>query len=142
MKVEPRALQKTGMATFNAMLSGASAIFAATKLGYRKMTDLNELMKQAKQMQEKLQAAQETAAKAVVEGVAGAGLVRVEMTGRYQVNNVKIDETLLSEEISVIEDLLAAAVNSAVAKVAEASKGSLSDLAGGITLPDGFKMPF
>ena len=43
---------------------------------------------------------------------------------------------------SSIEDLLAAAVNSAVAKVAEASKGSLSDLAGGITLPDGFKMPF
>lgn len=106
------------------------------------MTDLNELMKQAKLMQEKFQAAQETAAKAVVEGVAGAGLVRVEMTGRYQVNNVKIDETLLSEEISVIEDLLAAAVNSAVAKVAEASKGSLSDLASGITLPDGFKMPF
>lgn len=106
------------------------------------MTDLNELMKQAKLMQEKFQTAQETAAKAVVEGVAGAGLVRVEMTGRYQVNNVKIDETLLSEEISVIEDLLAAAVNSAVAKVAGASKGSLSDLAGGITLPDGFKMPF
>lgn len=106
------------------------------------MTDLNELMKQAKQMQEKFHAAQETAAKAVVEGVAGAGLVRVEMTGRYQINNVKIDETLLSEEISVIEDLLAAAVNSAVAKVAEASKGSLSDLAGRITLPDGFKMPF
>ena len=130
------------MATFNAMLSVPSAIFAATKLGYRKMTDLNELMKQAKQMQEKFQAAQETAAKAVVEGVAGAGLVRVEMTGRYQVNSVTIDETLLSEEISVIEDLLAAAVNSAVAKVAEASKGSLSDLTGGITLPDGFKMPF
>ncbi len=106
------------------------------------MTDLNELMKQAKLMQEKFQTAQETAAKAVVEGVAGAGLVRVEMTGRYQVNNVKIDETLLSEEISVIEDLLAAAVNSAVAKVAEASKGSLSDLTGGVTLPDGFKMPF
>jgi len=135
-------LLKAGMATFNAMLSGASVIFAVTKLGYRKMTDLNELMKQAKQMQEKFQAAQETAAKAVVEGVAGAGLVRVEMTGRYQVNNVKIDETLLSEEIGVIEDLLAAAVNSAVAKIAEASKGSLSDLAGGITLPDGFKMPF
>ena len=135
-------LLKAGMATFNAMLSGASAIFAVTKLGYRNMTDFNELMKQAKQMQEKFQAAQETAAKAVVEGVAGAGLVRVEMTGRYQVNNVKIDETLLSEEIGVIEDLLAAAVNSAVAKIAEASKGSLSDLAGGITLPDGFKMPF
>ena len=142
MKVEPRVLLKAGMATFNAMLSGASAIFAVTKLGYRNMTDFNELMKQAKQMQEKFQAAQETAAKAVVEGVAGAGLVRVEMTGRYQVNNVKIDETLLSEEIGVIEDLLAAAVNSAVAKIAEASKGSLSDLAGGITLPDGFKMPF
>ena len=142
MKVEPRVLLKAGMATFNAMLSGASAIFAVTKLGHRKMTDLNELMKQAKQLQEKFQAAQETAAKAVVEGVAGAGLVRVEMTGRYQVNNVKIDETLLSEEIGVIEDLLAHAVHSAVAKIAEASKGSLSDLAGGITLPDGFKMPF
>ena len=106
------------------------------------MTDLNELMKQAKQMQEKFQAAQDAAANAVVEGVSGAGLVRVEMTGRYQVNGIKIDESLLSEEINVIEDLLAAAVNSAVAKIGEESKGSLADLASGINLPDGFKMPF
>jgi len=49
---------------------------------------------------------------------------------------------LLEEEISVIEDLLAAAVNSAVAKVAENSQGSLSELANGINLPEGFKMPF
>ncbi len=106
------------------------------------MTDLNELMKQAKQMQEKFQAAQDAAAKAIVEGVSGAGLVRVEMTGKYRVNSVKLDESLLTEDISVIEDLLAAAVNSAVAKVAENSKGSLSDLASGINLPEGFKMPF
>jgi DNA-binding protein YbaB len=64
------------------------------------------------------------------------------MTGKYQVNNVKLDESLLEEEISVIEDLLAAAVNSAVAKVAENSQGSLSELANGINLPEGFKMPF
>jgi DNA-binding YbaB/EbfC family protein len=106
------------------------------------MTDISELMKQAKQMQEKLQAAQQEAALATVEGQAGAGLVRVVMNGKHQVQSIKIDPALLNEDLAVVEDLLAAGVNAAAQKVDENARSSLGDLAGGIKLPEGFKMPF
>ena len=99
-------------------------------------------MKQAKQMQEKLQAAQQEAALAIVEGQAGAGLVRVVMNGKHHVQSIKIDPALLSEEIAVVEDLLAAGVNAAVQKVDDNTRSSLGDLAGGMNLPEGFKLPF
>ena len=71
------------------------------------MTDLNELMKQAKQMQEQFQKAQEDLVNLVVVGESGAGLVRVEMNGRYDVVNLDLNDSLMSEEKEVIEDLLA-----------------------------------
>ena len=88
------------------------------------MTDLNELMKQAKQMQEQFQKAQENLANLVVVGESGAGLVRVEMNGRYDVVNLDLNDSLMSEEKEVIEDLLAAAVNDAVRRL-EDKKRSL-----------------
>ena len=81
------------------------------------MTDLNELMKQAKQMQEQFQKAQEDLVNLVVVGESGAGLVRVEMNGRYDVVNLDLNDSLMSEEKEVIEDLLAAAVNDAVRRL-------------------------
>jgi DNA-binding YbaB/EbfC family protein len=99
-------------------------------------------MKQAKQMQEKLQEAQEKAAEASVEGSAGAGLVKVVMNGRHEVSRVSLAPTLLNEELSVIEDLLCAGVNDAVRKIDSANKESLSGVAGGLNLPPGFKLPF
>ena len=104
--------------------------------------DINKLMKQASKMQEKMQSMQEQAANAEVSGEAGAGLVKVVMTGRHDVRSVTIDPSLLDESKEFLEDLLAAAVNDAVRKVEEKNKDSMSSLAGGVNLPPGFKFPF
>jgi len=106
------------------------------------MTDLNEIMKQAKQMQEQFQKAQEEQLKTRTEGESGAGLVRVTMNGKHDVISISLDDTLMSEDKAVIEDLLAAAVNDAVRKVEEKNKESLSGMAGGMKMPEGFKFPF
>ncbi len=106
------------------------------------MTDLNEIMKQAKLMQEQLQEAQKEIQNHVTDGESGAGLVRVKMTGRYDLLSVKLDDSLMKEDKEVIEDLIAAAVNDAVHKLEETNKDSLGTIAGGMTLPDGFKFPF
>ena len=99
-------------------------------------------MKQAQEMQERMQKMQEEIANAEVTGESGAGLVKVVMTGRHDVKRVSIDDTLLSEEKEVLEDLLAAAVNDAVRRVEQANKDKLGGLAAGIDLPPGFKFPF
>ena len=104
--------------------------------------NINELMKQAQQMQEKMSNLQQEASLQQVTGESGAGLVKVTMTGRYDVRKVDIDPSVLSEDKEFLEDLLAAAVNDAVRKVEQKSKDVLSSLAGGIDLPPGFKMPF
>ncbi|PCJ17929.1 MAG: YbaB/EbfC family nucleoid-associated protein [SAR86 cluster bacterium] len=106
------------------------------------MTDLNELMKQAKQMQEQFQKAQQELVKMVVDGESGAGLVKVQMNGKHDVVNVSIDSSLMSEDKEVVEDLIAAAVNDAVRKVEEKNKQAMGSMAGGMQLPEGFKLPF
>lgn len=104
--------------------------------------DIDNLMKQAQQMQEKMSSLQEQAQAREVTGESGAGLVRVTMTGRHDVKEVKLDASVLTEDKEFLEDLLAAAVNDAVRKVDAGSKDMLSSLTGGMNLPAGFKMPF
>ena len=106
------------------------------------MTDLNEIMKQAKLMQEQFQKSQEEQIKTRTEGESGAGLVRVTMNGKHDVVGVSLDDALMNEDKAVIEDLLAAAVNDAVRKIEEKNKESLSGMTGGMKMPDGFKFPF
>jgi DNA-binding YbaB/EbfC family protein len=106
------------------------------------MKGIDDLMKQAQQMQENLQKAQEELANKEVTGESGAGLVKVVMTGRHDVKKVFVDDSVLKEDKEMLEDLLAAAVNDAVRRVEESQKGIASELTSGITLPDGFKMPF
>ena len=104
--------------------------------------DINKLMKQASEMQEKMQSMQEQAVNAEVTGESGAGLVKVVMTGRHDVRSVTIDPSLLDESKEFLEDLLAAAVNDAVRKVEEKNKDAMGSLTGGVNLPPGFKFPF
>lgn len=106
------------------------------------MTDFNEIMNQARQMQEQLKKAQEESAKKLVTGQSGAGLVTISMNGRHDVTNVNLDSSLMNEDKGVVEDLVAAAVNDAVRKVEEHNKESLGSMAGGFNLPEGFKFPF
>jgi DNA-binding YbaB/EbfC family protein len=104
--------------------------------------NLGDLMKQAQEMQEQMQKAQAKLADAEVTGESGAGLVKVVMTGRHDVKRVAIDQSLLSEDKEILEDLLAAAVNDAVRRVEESSRDLLSGLTKGLNIPPGFKMPF
>lgn len=103
---------------------------------------MGNLMKQAQQMQEKMQKMQEEIAMAEVTGESGAGMVKVVMTGRHDVRKVEIDPSLLTEDKEMLEDLLAAAVNDAVRKVETQSKERMEELTNGMGLPPGFKMPF
>lgn len=104
--------------------------------------NMNDLMKQAQQMQEKMQQAQADMAKLEVQGESGAGMVKITMTGQRDVRKVEIDDSLMSEDKEILEDLIAAAVNDAVRKVEETSQQALAGMAGGMKMPPGFKMPF
>jgi nucleoid-associated protein EbfC len=104
--------------------------------------NINDLMKQAQDMQSKMQKMQDEMANAEVKGEAGAGLVSVVMTGRHDVKRVHVDESLLKEDKEMLEDLLAAAVNDAVRKVEAQSRDQMSKMTAGMGLPPGFKMPF
>ena len=101
-----------------------------------------DLMKQAQEMQEKVQKIQNEIANAEVTGESGAGLIKITMTGRHDVKKVEIDDSLLSEEKEILEDLVAAAVNDAVRKVENNQKDRMSELTSDIPLPPGFKFPF
>lgn len=103
---------------------------------------LGNIMKQAQQMQEKMQKLQEELAQMEVVGEAGAGLVKVTMTGSHAVRRVELDESLLQDDKELLEDLLAAAVNDAVRRIEEQNKARMGELTGGMQLPPGFKMPF
>lgn len=103
--------------------------------------NLNALMKQAQEMQKRMQDVQREIASLEVQGLAGAGLVEVIMTGQYAVKRVKIDNSLLTEDKEVMEDLIAAAVNDAVRKVEEGTRGRMSSLTAGMDLPKDFKLP-
>jgi len=107
-----------------------------------KFGNMNDLMKQAQQMQEKMQQMQEEIAGLEVQGEAGAGLVNVKMTGRHDVRKVSIDPSLMREEREVLEDLVAAALNDAVRRLEQATQEKMSRVTGGLPLPAGFKMPF
>lgn len=106
------------------------------------MSDLNDLMKQARQMQEKMQQAQEEARHREVTGESGAGMVRVTMNGRYDARQVSLSPELLQEDREIVEDLVAAAINDAVKKLEDQNKDALGGLTSGLNLPEGFKFPF
>ena len=106
------------------------------------MTDLNDIMMQARQMQENFQEAQKEMENLTVDGESGAGLVKVRMNGKHDVVSVVLDDSLFQEDKPVIEDLIGAAVNDAVRKLEEKSQKSLGGLAQNFKMPDGFKFPF
>jgi DNA-binding YbaB/EbfC family protein len=107
------------------------------------MKDLMGLMKQAKEMQQKMADAQAKVADLVVEGRSGGGLVSVSLAGGGNMKALKIDPTLLSgEEAEIVEDLIIAAYQDAKAKLDEAQGETMKSAMGDIQLPPGMKMPF
>lgn len=100
------------------------------------------MMKQAQQMQDRMQKAQEEVANMEITGESGAGMVKVTMLGNHNVRRVEIDDSLMDDDKEMIEDLVAAAINDAVRRVQDASKEKMAAVTGGMQLPPGFKMPF
>lgn len=104
------------------------------------MLGMGDMMKQAKAMQEKMAKVQEQVAALEVTGESGAGLVRIQMTGRHDVRAVTIDPSLMSEDREVLEDLIAAAVNDAVRRVEGEQKALMAEVTAGLPLPPGMKL--
>src|SRR6056300_1003740 len=102
------------------------------------MKDMSFLMQQAKKMQARMEEMQNEVKNLEVTGESGAGLVKVTMSGRHDVKRVQIDPSLKDEDIEIVEDLIAAAVNDAVRKVEEVSKEKMGQLTGGMQMPPGF----
>ncbi len=99
------------------------------------------LIQQAQKMQQEMEKAKEELARLEVTGEAGGGLAKVTMDGRHAVKRVKIDPGLL-DDVEMLEDILTAAVNDAVNRLAEANEQRMGDLTTGLSLPPGLKLPF
>jgi len=107
------------------------------------MKDLMGLMKQAKEMQQKMEEAQAAVADLTVEGRSGGGLVTVTLAGGGNMKGLKIDPSLLSsEEAEIVEDLIVAAYQDAKVKLDQAQGQTMKSAMGDIQLPPGMKMPF
>jgi hypothetical protein len=107
------------------------------------MPDFDEIMKLAQNAQNELQKAQDNLDKIEVEGVAGGGLVKVRATAKGRILGLDIDESLLSpSEKTLVEDLVAAAINDAKAKADTAAAAEMQKMQSGLPLPPGFKLPF
>jgi len=100
--------------------------------------NLSNLMKEAQKMQQRMQEAQQQLSELVVSGESGGGMVKIEMNGRHDVMKVKLKPSLLEEDVEMLEDLIAAAVNDAVRKVESASKEKISKLTAGLNIPNEF----
>lgn len=105
------------------------------------MKGLGQLMKQAQQMQESMQKAQDELASLEVTGEAGGGMVKVVMSCKHDVRRLDIEDSLLQDDKEMLEDLIAAAFNDAIRKVEQTTQEKLSGLTGGLALPAGMKLP-
>lgn len=103
---------------------------------------LGNIMQQAQQMQEDMQKAQAELENLEVTGESGGGMVSILMTGKREVRKVSIDDALVGDDKEMLEDLVAAAINDAVRKVAKLKKEKMAGVTAGMPIPPGFKMPF
>jgi nucleoid-associated protein EbfC len=107
------------------------------------MKNLAGLMKQASQMQQKMEEMQAALEAMTHEGVAGAGLVSVTLNGKGVLKSVRVDPKLADPaEMEMLQDLLVAAHADAKRKIDAASAAEMQKAAGGLNLPPGLKLPF
>ena len=102
------------------------------------MSNLNQLMKQAQQMQAKLMEAQSKMNELEITGTSGGGMVSVVISGKFDIKKISIDPKLMSpDDVSIVEDLIVAAYNDAKSKLESKMTEQMGSL-----LPSGMKMPF
>ncbi|HZH05860.1 MAG TPA: YbaB/EbfC family nucleoid-associated protein [Lautropia sp.] len=107
------------------------------------MPSLEEIMQMAQNAQAELQKAQDNLDKIEVEGQSGGGLVKIRASAKGRIIGVSIDETLLvPAEKTMVEDLIAAALNDTRAKADQAAAAEMQKMSATIPMPPGFQMPF
>lgn len=107
------------------------------------MKDIMGLMKQAKQMQEKMQVMQDELAELTASAQAGGGMVEVILTGKGAMHAIKIDPSMFKEDdVEILEDLIVAAHNEAKGKIEQLTAEKTAELTSGLPLPPGMKLPF
>ena len=107
------------------------------------MQNIGQLMKQAKEMQSKMAAAQEQVAKITAQGHSGGSMVTLTLNGRGEMQSIKIDSSLLTpDDVEILEDLIVAAHSDAKSKVDTQTNEEMSKVTGGLNLPAGMKLPF
>ena len=100
-------------------------------------------MKQAQEMQKKMELLQEEIGERVFDGSAGGGMVTVSLSGKGLLQSVSVDESLLNkDEKEVLEDLIVAAFNNAKKDADDATSEAMQNAMGGMGLPGGMKLPF
>lgn len=106
------------------------------------MMNIQGLMKQAQMMQKRMEEAQDKIAQQEVEGMSGAGLVKVVVNGKFETKKINIDKSLVvADEVDILEDLLVAALNDAHSKAEKMKEDSIKEITGGLNL-GGMKLPF
>lgn len=111
--------------------------------GLGQLGDMAKIMKQAQEMQSRMAEVQARLDSIAVEGEAGAGLVRVAANAKGEVRGLSIDPSLFNpEDREVVEDLIVAAVQDAMAKAAAAAAEEMGKVTEGLNLPAGMKLPF
>lgn len=107
------------------------------------MKNLNQMMKQAQQLQQKMAEMQEKLGHVEMTGTSGGGMVQVTVNGKGDMRALKIDPSLVTpDDVEVLEDLIIAAFNDAKGKSEAHAAEEMSKLTGGMGLPGGFKLPF
>jgi|TARA_B100001248_G_scaffold1568_1_gene1165 DNA-binding YbaB/EbfC family protein len=100
------------------------------------------MLSKAKAMQEKMKEAQEQIKRIEVEGVSGGNLVKVILTGDYEIKSILISDEAKKEKQEIVNDLIIAAYNNAKENLKKKSAEELSKVTGGLNLPMDFKLPF
>ncbi len=106
------------------------------------MPDFSDMLSKAREMQEKMKEAQDLIKKIEVEGQSGGNLVKVILTGDYELKSIIITEEAKKEDQEIINDLIKAAYNNAKENLKKKSAEELSKVTGGMNLPLDFKLPF
>jgi DNA-binding YbaB/EbfC family protein len=107
------------------------------------MKNLSQMMKQAQEMQAKMQAMQARLDEAEVTGAAGGGLITVTLTGKGTLKKIDIDPSVVDpDDVAMLEDLITAAFNDAKTKVEALVAERMSEITGGLQLPPGMNLPF
>ena len=105
------------------------------------MTDFNDMLKKAKQMQQTMKEAQEKIKNIQVEGVSGGNSVKVVLSGDYELKSIIISDSAKNESQDIINDLIIAAYNNAKENLKKKSNEEISKFTGGINLPFDIKFP-